>query len=94
LIEITSVRRPLVSLTIAAALALLAGTANAASCYVIFDRFDNVVYRNTISPIDLSEQGADARAALRDRGEYLTMTDSDRCQPVTFVFGVAGSKTL
>ena len=87
-------RRPLVSLTIAAALALLAGTANAVSCYVIFDRFDNVVYRDTVSPIDLSEQGAAARAALRDRGEYLMMTDSDRCPPVTFVFGVAGSKTL
>ena len=43
-------RRPLVSLTIAAALALLAGSANAVSCYVIFDRFDNVVYRAGFAP--------------------------------------------
>jgi len=90
----TAVRRPLVLLTIAAALALSAGAAEAATCYVLFDRFDNVVYRSTVSPIDLSDQGAAARAALRQRGEYLLVMDSDRCAPVTFVFGAAGSKTL
>jgi hypothetical protein len=81
-------------LTIAAALALSAGAAEAATCYVLFDRYDNVVYRSTVSPIDLSDQGAAARAALRQRGEYLLVMDSDRCAPVTFVFGAAGSKTL
>ena len=90
----TAVRRLPVLLTIAAALALSAGAADAATCYVLFDRFDNVVYRSTVSPIDLSDQGAAARAALRQRGEYLLVMDSDRCAPVTFVFGAAGSKTL
>ncbi|HWZ70304.1 MAG TPA: hypothetical protein VN326_02345 [Casimicrobiaceae bacterium] len=71
-----------------------AGTAEAATCYILFDRYDNVVYRNTVSPIDLSDQGEAARAALRQRGEYLLVMDSDRCPPVTFVFGAAGSKTL
>jgi hypothetical protein len=94
LIEMTAVRRPLALPIIAAALALAAGSANAVTCYLLFDRFDNVVYRNTVSPIDLSEQGAAARAALRQRGEYLMVMDSDRCPPVTFVFGAAGSKTL
>jgi hypothetical protein len=94
LIEMTAVRRPPVLLTIAAALAASAGTTEAATCYVLFDRYDNVVYRNTVSPIDLSEQGAAARAALRQRGEYLLVMDSDLCRPVTFVFGAAGSKTL
>ena len=75
-------------------LAVSAGAAEATTCYVLFDRYDNVVYRNTVSPIDLSEQGATARAALRQRGEYLLVMDSDRCAPVTFVFGAAGSKTL
>ena len=79
---------------IAATLALSAGVAEAATCYLLFDRYDNVVYRNTVSPIDLSDQGAAARAALRQRGEYLLVMDSDRCAPVTFVFGAAGSKTL
>ena len=90
----TAVRRPLVLLTTAAALVLSAGAANALTCYVVFDRFDNVVYRNTVPPIDLSDQGEPARAALRDRGEYLMVSDGDRCAPVSFVFGSAGSKTL
>jgi hypothetical protein len=90
----TAVRRPPVLLTIAAMLAVSEGAAEAATCYVLFDRYDNVVYRNTVSPIDLSDQGAAARAALRQRGEYLLVMDSDRCAPVTFVFGAAGSKTL
>ena len=90
----TAVRRSVILLTIAAALALSAGTADAVTCYMLYDRFDNVVYRNTVSPIDLSDQGAAARAALRQRGEYLMVMDSDRCPPVTFVFGTAGSKTL
>lgn len=75
-------------------LTLAAGTVAAAPCYMLFDRFDNVVYRNTVSPIDLSDQGAAARAAMRQRGEYLMVMESDRCPPVTFVFGGAGSKTL
>ncbi len=74
--------------------ALAAGTSGATPCYVLFDRFDNVVYRNTVSPIDLSDQGDAARAALRQRGEYLLVMESDRCPPVTFVFGAAGSKTI
>jgi hypothetical protein len=90
----TAVRQRVILLTIAAALALSAGTAEAVTCYMLFDRFDNVVYRNTVSPIDLSDQGAAARAALRQRGEYLLVMDSDRCPPVTFLFGAAGSKTL
>ena len=94
LIGMIAVRRPPVLLMIAATLAVSAGAAEAATCYVLFDRYDNVVYRNTVSPIDLSDQGAAARAALRQRGEYLLVMDSDRCAPVTFVFGVAGSKTL
>src|SRR5438105_14665605 len=89
-----AVRRPPVLLMIAATLALSAGVAEAATCYLLFDRYDNVVYRNTVSPIDLSDRGAAARAALRQRGEYLLVMDSDRCAHVTFVFGAAGSKTL
>jgi hypothetical protein len=79
---------------IVTALVFSASVADAATCYVLFDRYDNVVYRNTVSPVDLSEQGADARAALRQRGDYLMVMESDRCAPVTFVFGAAGSKTL
>src|SRR2546430_11530826 len=88
-----AVRRPPVLLMIAATLALSAGVAEAATCSLLFDRYDNVVYRNTVSPIDLSDQGAAARAALRQRGEYLLAMASDPCAPVTFVLGAAGSQT-
>lgn len=87
-------RRNVGLLMIAAALAVSAGRAAAGTCYVLFDRYDNVVYRNTVAPIDLSDQGAAAREALRQRGEYLMVLDSDRCAPVSFVFGSAGSTTL
>ena len=61
---------------------------------MLFDRYDNIVYRSTISPIDLSDQGNAARDALRRRGEYLLSMESDRCGPITYVFGAAGSKAL
>jgi hypothetical protein len=77
-----------------AALVLAPGVCGAATCYVLFDKYDNVVYRNTVPPIDLSEQGSGARNALRQQGEYLMVMESDRCSPVTFVFGIAGTKTL
>jgi hypothetical protein len=89
-----AVRRRLILPMIALTIAVSAGAADAATCYMLFDRYDNVVYRNTVSPIDLSEQGAAAREAIRQHGEYLMVMESDRCAPVTFVFGVAGSKTL
>ena len=38
-----TVRMKLVLSTIAAALAVSAGAGNAATCYVLFDRYDNVV---------------------------------------------------
>ncbi len=76
------------------ALALYGTAANALICYVLFDRNDNVVYRDTIPPVDLSDQGADARAAMRQRGEYMMISEVDRCPQAAFVFGQAGSPSL
>src|SRR5258706_1553018 len=75
-----------------AAVLLLAGTAASRTCYSLFDRNDNVVYRDTFSPVDLSDQGEAARAQLRQRGEYLLISEDEQCQQVTFVFG-PGSRT-
>jgi hypothetical protein len=36
---------------------LLTGAASARTCYTLFDRNNNVVYRDTFSPVDLSDQG-------------------------------------
>ena len=76
-----------------AALAL-ASPARAFTCYMLYDRNDNLVYRDTLSPVDMSEQGDAAREAMRRDGEYLIVADADRCPQVRFVFGAAGSKTL
>jgi hypothetical protein len=77
-----------------AAVILLAGTAAARTCYTLFDRNDNVVYRDTFSPVDLSDEGEAARAQLRQRGEYLVISEDEQCQQVTFVFGPGGSTGL
>ncbi|HEX3632913.1 MAG TPA: hypothetical protein VHZ01_10435 [Casimicrobiaceae bacterium] len=85
---------PIVLAVCAAALTLLSPAARAFTCYMLYDRNDNLVYRDTISPIDMSEQGASARESMRDRGDYLVVAEADRCPQVTFVFGAAGSSTL
>ena len=67
----------------AAALGLVAATApfpaGALVCNIVFDRNDQVIYRDVAPPLDLSDGGLRARAAMRQRGEYLMVIDTDRC---------------
>jgi hypothetical protein len=77
-----------------AALACAAGSASAMNCYTVFDRNDNVVYRGTVPPIDLSERGAAEREAMRQRGQHMIAMDADRCPGVEFFTGSAGTSTL
>jgi hypothetical protein len=74
-----------------AALACFAATAGATSCYIILDRSDNVVYRDTTPPVDLSDRGSAERAALRQRGDFLLMIDADQCARFVATTGRAGS---
>ena len=95
----TSPRRrglgPVVRMIVAAILLLaIAGTAAARTCYTLFDRNDNVVYRDTFPPVDLRDQGDAARAQLRGRGEYLLISEEEQCQQVTFVSGPGGPTAL
>jgi hypothetical protein len=75
-------------------MALAAGSASAVNCYTVLDRSDNVVYRGTIPPIDLSERGQPEREAMRQRGQHMIAMDTDRCLGVEFFTGAAGSATL
>lgn len=75
-------RHPLISVAIAAALSC-AASAHAVTCNVVLDRNDNVIYRDVVPPVDLSERGKAERSAMRQRGEYLLMMDVDQCP--TFV---------
>src|SRR5436190_7177138 len=77
-----------------AALMCAAGSASAMNCYTVLDRNDNVIYRGTVPPIDLSERGTPERQAMRQRGQHLIAMDSDRCPGVEFFTGSAGSSTL
>ena len=70
------------------------GTAAAINCYAIIDRNDNVVYRGTLPPVDLSDQGKAERDALRQRGQQLIAMDVDRCIGIEYFTGAAGSANL
>ncbi len=59
----------------------IAGNAAAITCYVIYDRAGAVTYRSAAPPVDLSDGGAAARVALRERGEHLIIADFDQCLP-------------
>ena len=76
------------------ALTWAAGSPSAMNCYTVLDRNDNVVYRGTIPPIDLSDRGAPERQAMRQRGQHMIAMDADRCPGVEFFTGSAGSSSL
>ena len=83
-------RHPLLSLAIVAALSCSA-TASALTCHIVLDRADTVVYRDTVPPVDLSERGRAARAAMRQRGEFLLMIEADQCSRFVATTGAAGA---
>ena len=54
-----------------------AGAAQAITCYVVYDRSDNVTYRDVYPPVDLSDAGRAQREAMRLRGEFLLFHETD-----------------
>ena len=78
----------------AALCAVLCAPAAALTCYTVLDRNDNVIYRDTYPPVDLSEQGAPDRQRMRSRGEHQLAVESDRCPGIEFFMGNAGSTAL
>jgi hypothetical protein len=79
---------------LAGTLGLAAADARAVTCYVVFDRTDNVIYRDTFPPVDLSDAGKAERDAMRARGEFLLFLDADLCPRLEFITGAAGDKTV
>ena len=87
--------RPTATLAAAVLVASIAsGEASALTCYVVFDRSDNVVYRDVIPPVDLSDAGRADRDAMRRRGEFLLFLESDQCPRLEFFTGGAGAVGL
>jgi len=85
-----AMRHSLLSAAIVAACSWSA-TAHALTCHIVLDRSDTVVYRDIVPPVDLSERGRTDRAAMRQRGEFLLMIESDRCAKFVATTGAAGS---
>ena len=71
--------------------AALPSAAQALTCYVVFDRNDNVTYRDVFPPVDLSDAGRAEREAMRRRGEFLMFMESEECPRIEYFTGVAGT---
>lgn len=83
------------TLWLAAALAAagLPATAAAAPCYIVIDRNDAVVYRDTQPPFDLSDLKSPERAALRQRGLHMIVAEFERCYAVGYISPTTGATT-
>lgn len=67
------------ALLVGAALGAGAVPAFAVTCYEVTDRTDTVIFRDSRTPVDLSEAGMRSRAAMRNRGELLIIFDAPAC---------------
>jgi len=83
-------RHPLLSVAVVAAFSCSA-TAYALTCHIVLDRTDTVIYRDIVPPVDLSERGSAARAAMRARGEFLLMMEADQCASFVTQTGATGA---
>jgi hypothetical protein len=71
----------------------LAGSVAAVPCYLVIDRNDVVIFRDTSPPFDLSVANSPERAALRKRGEHLLVADFDKCYAVGHISATTGGST-
>jgi hypothetical protein len=83
----------------AAALASLAAAvtpAVAVNCYAVVDRTNEVIYQDTVAPIDLSDEGDAARDALRAKGQQLITMNTERCPAIdrARIAGNGGAATV
>jgi len=83
-------RHPLLSIAIMAAFSCSA-TVYGMTCHIVLDRNDAVIYRDIVPPVDLSDRGRAARAAMRQRGEFLLMMEAEQCSSFVAVSGAAGA---
>lgn len=86
--------RKMLALTLGGAwLAAVAGSAAAATCYVVLDRTDAVIYRDVVPPFDLSDSKALDSSGMRARGEHLLIAEFDNCDRAGFISPTTGGTT-
>jgi hypothetical protein len=73
-----------------AAAAAVPGVANAIVCYTLLDKGDNVLYQDSMPPVDMSDSGTVLRRGMRQRNEYLMIYEVDQCPAVVAVAGSTG----
>lgn len=83
-----------VAVSVAVGLSVAAGVAEALTCYIVFDRTENVLYRDVYPPVDLSDAGRAERDAMRARGEFMVFMESEQCPRLEFFTGTAGTVAL
>ena len=74
----------------ALAAAALPSAANAIVCYTLLDKGDNVLYQDSVPPLDMSDTGKTQRAASRQRNEYLLVYEMESCPSVAAAAGSTG----
>ena len=74
----------------ALAAAGFSGASNAIVCYTLLDKGDNVLYQDSVPPLDMSDSGAALRTGLRQRNEYLLIYEIDNCPTVVAAAGSTG----
>jgi hypothetical protein len=70
--------------------AAASGGASAVTCYTLLDRSDNLLYQDSLPPVDMSDGGAALREGFRRRNEYLLVSEVDSCPAVAAVAGTTG----
>lgn len=76
--------------TIGAA-AFAPAAAAAATCYIVYDRGGEILYRGFDAPFDgAADPSTPGRTAMRERGEHLVHFDADVCVPVARTAGPGG----
>jgi hypothetical protein len=80
----------------AAAVVVASAPVAAANCYMLVDRTNEVIYQDWISPVDLSDEGAPARDAMRAQGQQLVVMDTGNCPAIdrARVAGKGGPATV
>ena len=80
------------TLAVAAVLLSAGSAADAAPCYVIFDRSDVIIYRDYKPPFDMSVMNSPEREMMRRAGQHLLVAEFiEECNPVGFISPSTGS---
>ena len=70
--------------------AAASGAASAVTCYTLLDRSDNLLYQDSLPPVDMGDSGAALREGFRRRNEYLLVSEVESCPAVAAVAGTTG----